>query len=149
VAVKRLVQGKGGIGVNERPSNKLDVVKCVDCHRRVTERKKEAFDEMKNRCVGCHDQSYAELLVQWKRTSEALIRKVSLKIKQVRDEIEAIERRGGHTFAYRKLLGEAEVNYDLAKKGNGVHNLEYAEELLEIANNLLDEAIATKLARKK
>jgi hypothetical protein len=148
VAVKRLVQGKGGIGAKERPSNKLDVVECMDCHRGVTAKKKETFDEIKKQCIECHDQSYGKLAVQWKKASEEFIKKVFPKINRVRNEIEAIERRGGHTFVYRKLFGEAEFNYNLVKKGNGVHNLEYTEELLEFANNRLDEAIK-QLARRK
>jgi hypothetical protein len=46
------------------------------------------------------------------------------------------------------LYGEAEFNYNLAKNGKGVHNLEYTEELLEFANRRLDEAIK-QVARRK
>jgi len=148
VAVKRLVQGKGGIGVKERPSNKLDVVECVDCHRSVAAKKKDSLDAIKKRCIECHDQSYGDMLVRWKATSEGLLKKVAPRIEKVREEIGRIELRGGHTFVYRKLFGEAEFNYNLARKGNGVHNLEYTEELLEFANNRLDEALR-QLAKKK
>jgi hypothetical protein len=141
ISVKRLIQGKGGIGMKERPSNKLDVVECIDCHRGVPAKKKEPFDAIKKRCIECHDQSYGEMAVRWKTASEGLLKKVAPKIDKVREEIGRIELRGGHTFVYRKLFGEAEFNYNLAKKGNGVHNLEYAEELLEFSNNRLDEAI--------
>ncbi len=148
IDIKRLVQGKGGIGVKERPSNKLNVVECIDCHRGISAKKKDTFDAIKKRCIECHDQSYGEMLVQWKVTSEGLLKKVSPKIDKVREEIGRLEVRGGHTFVYRKLFGEAEFNYNLAKKGNGVHNLEYTEELLELANQRLDEAIKL-LAKKK
>ncbi len=148
VSVKRLVQGKGGIGVKERPSNKLDVVECIDCHRGVAAKKRDTFDAIKKRCIECHDQSYGEMVVRWKSVSEDLLKKVAPKIDRVREEIEKIDRRRGHTFVYRKLFGEAEFNYNLAKNGKGVHNLEYIEELLEFANNRLDEAIK-QLAKKK
>jgi len=49
---------------------------------------------------------------------------------------------------YRKPFGEAELNYNLVVKGKGVHNLEFMEELLEVANHRLDEAIK-QLAKKK
>ncbi|OGP98332.1 MAG: hypothetical protein A2026_10735 [Deltaproteobacteria bacterium RBG_19FT_COMBO_46_12] len=148
VSVKRIVQGKGGIGVKERPSNKLDVVECMDCHRGVAAKKKDTFDAIKKRCIECHDQSYGEKVVRWKASSEGLLKKVSPKIDKVREEIGKIELRGGHTFVYRKLFGEAEFNFNLVKRGNGVHNLEYMEELLEFANNRLDEAIK-QLAKRK
>ena len=148
VNVKRLVQGKGGIGVKERPSSKLDVVECIDCHRGVPAKKKDTLDAMKKRCIECHDQSYGEMADRWKTTSEGLLKKVAPKIDQVGKEIGKIELRGGHTFVYRKLFGEAEFNYNLAMKGNGVHNLEYTEELLEFSNNRLDEAIKQLSQRK-
>ena len=141
VSVKRLVQGKGGMGVKERPSNKLDVVECTDCHRGVTAKTKDTFDAIKSRCIECHDQSYGERVVKWKHAMEDWLRKVTPKLDKVREEIERIDRRGGHTFVYRKLFGEAEFNYNLVQKGNGVHNPEYAEDLLEFANYRLDEAI--------
>jgi len=141
VSVKKLFQGKGGIGVKELPSNKLDAVECVDCHRGVPAKKKDSFDAIKKRCIECHDQSYGEMLVRWKTTSDGLLKKVAPKIDRVREEIERTERRGGHTFVYRKLFGEAEFNYNLAKKGDGIHNLEYTEELIEFADSRLDEAL--------
>ena len=76
-----------------------------------------------------------------KQPLKDLLKKLTPKIDKVKEEIERIDRRGGHTFVYRKLFGEAEFNYNLAKKGNGVHNLEYTEELLEFANHRLDEAL--------
>jgi hypothetical protein len=148
VDTRKLIQGRGGIGVKERPSNKLDVVECIDCHRGIPAKKKDNFDAIKKRCIECHDQSYGEMAVRWRTTSEELLKKLAPKLTQVKEEIERIDRRGGHTFVYRKLFGEAEFNYNLVKKGNGVHNLEYVEELLEFANNRLDEAVK-QLAKKK
>jgi nitrate/TMAO reductase-like tetraheme cytochrome c subunit len=148
VSVKRLIQGKGGVGVKERPSNKLDVVECIDCHRGVAAKKRDTFDAIKKRCIECHDQSYGEMVVRWKTASEDLLKKVAPKIDRLREEIEKIDRRRGHTFVFRKLFGEAEFNYSLAKNGRGAHNLEYAEELLEFANHRLDEAIK-QLGKKK
>jgi hypothetical protein len=148
ISVKKMIQGKGGIGVKERPSNKLDVVECIDCHRGVPAKKKESFDVIKKRCIECHDQSYGEMAIRWKTASEGLLKKVTPKIDKVREEIGRIELRRGHTFIYRKLFGEAEFNYHLAKKGNGVHNPEYTEDLLEFSNNRLDEAIK-QLSKKK
>jgi len=147
-SVKKLILGRGGIGIHERPSNKLDVVECTDCHRGVPAKKKDTFDTIKKRCIECHDQSYGEMATRWKTVSEGLLKKVAPKIDKVREEIGRIEFRRGHTFVYRKLFGEAEFNYNLVKKGNGIHNLDYTEELLEFANNRLDEAIKQSAKRK-
>ncbi len=139
--IQKLIQGKGGIGVQERPSSKLDVVECVDCHRSVLAKKKDSFDAIKKRCVECHDQSYGEMVIRWKATSQDLLKKVEPKMAKIKEEIDRMELSGGHTFVFRKLYGEAEFNYQLVKNGKGVHNLEYAEELLDVANRRLDEAI--------
>jgi cell division protein ZapA (FtsZ GTPase activity inhibitor) len=46
------------------------------------------------------------------------------------------------------LYGDAEFNYNIVKKGSGVHNPEYAEELLNYAAKRLDEAL-NQLAKTK
>jgi hypothetical protein len=147
--VKRVLQGKGGLGVKEKPSAKLGTVKCTECHRSVLAKKKDTFDGLKKRCIDCHDQSYGETLVKWRTTSEDLLKKVSDKMAQVQQAIDRIELRGGRTFVYRKLYGDADVNFSLAKKGNGVHNIEYVEELLDYADKRLDEALKQLAKRQK
>jgi hypothetical protein len=88
------------------------------------------------------------MAVRWKATSEDLLKKLEPKLTRVKEEIDRIDLSGGHTFVFRKLYGEAEFNYTSAKNGKGVHNLEYAEELLEVANRKLDEAMK-QIARRK
>ena len=148
VNVKRLVEGKGGLGAQEKPSVKLDKVQCLDCHPGVTARKKDAFDAIQKRCVECHDKAYSDIAAQWRTQTEGLLNQTAEKMKQVKAEIDRIELRGGHTFVYRKLYGDAEFNYNIVKKGNGIHNLEYAEELLKVANGRLDDALK-QLAKSK
>ncbi|MGZ3591092.1 MAG: hypothetical protein ACXU99_10605, partial [Thermodesulfobacteriota bacterium] len=84
---------------------------------------------------------YGEMVIRWKATSEDSLKKLEPKLKKVKEEIDRIDLSGGHTFVFRKLYGDAEFNYNLAKNGKGVHNLEYTEELLEVANRRLDDAI--------
>jgi len=142
------VEGKGGIGAQERASVKFGVVECTDCHRAVPEKKKESPENIKKRCVECHDQSYGEMLVRWKAASDDLLKKITPKIERVRQEIDRVDRLGGHTFVLRKLFGEAEVNYNLVKNGKGVHNLEYTEDLLKAADQKLDQALKSPLVKK-
>jgi hypothetical protein len=88
------------------------------------------------------------MVVRWKATSEDLLKKLEPKMAKVKEEINRIDLSRGHTFVFRKLYGEAEFNYNLAKNGKGAHNLEYTEELLEFANRRLDEAIKQVAKRK-
>ena len=78
---KSSFKGKGGIGVKERPSNKLDVVECVDCHRGVLAKKKDTFDAIKKRCIECHDQSYGEMVIRWKATRK-IVEKIGTQNRQ-------------------------------------------------------------------
>ena len=148
VSHKRMVQGKGGIGIPEKPSRHSDAVECVDCHQGVGKKKKDTLEAIKKRCIECHDQSYGETLARWKATAEESLRKLAPKLETVREGIDRVDRQGGHTFVYRKLFGEAEFNYNLAKAAKGVHNIEYSEALLNFSNRRLDEAIR-QLAQKK
>jgi nitrate/TMAO reductase-like tetraheme cytochrome c subunit len=149
IDVKRLVQGKGGFGVQEKPSIKLDKVQCLDCHPGVSARRKDSFEAIQKRCVECHDKSYGDIAAQWKSKPEQHLKQIGEKMKQVKAEIDRIELRGGHTFVYRKLYGDAEFNYNIVKKGSGVHNPEYAEELLNYAAKRLDEALKQLSKTKK
>lgn len=149
VATKRIVEGKGGLGTKEIPSPKLGTVKCTDCHHGTVAKKKDSFDTIKKRCIECHDESYGEMAIQWKATSEELLKRVSSKMDQVKGEIDRIEIMGGRSFVYRKLYGDAEFNFNLVKKGDGVHNIEYTEELLKYADTRLDEALKQLAKRKK
>ncbi len=148
-SVKRLIHGKGGIGVKETPSYKLEVVECIDCHKGVLDKKKDSLDTIKARCIECHDPTYGDRLIQWKETYGELMKKIAPKLEKVKEEIRRIEHRGGHTFVYRKPFGEAEFNYNLVKEGNGIHNLEYSTDLLEFANQRLDSAIKDIEKRRK
>jgi len=147
--VKRIVNGKGGLEGKEKPSVHAGAVECVDCHKGVLSKKKDTFETIQKSCVECHDQSHGEMALKWKKSSEELLKKVSQKMDRVKGEIERIERLGGRTFVYRKLYGDAELNYTLVKQGIGLHNLPYTEELLEIANQRLDQAIQQLAKRSK
>jgi len=59
-----------------------------------------------------------------------------------------LEKQGKHTFVFTKLFGDAEYNINLVKEGKGVHNLEYAEDLIEVAKRNLDQ-VKPMLGKKK
>ena len=148
VSVKRLFYGKTGIGVEDLPSLKVDVVECVDCHRNVAEGIEESLSSIKANCIQCHDESYGDIAERWKSTADGLIKKTEPKLKKIREEIQRLERMGKHTFVFTKSFGDAEYNFTLVKKGKGAHNVEYAEELIESVNIRLDQ-LEEKLAKEK
>jgi hypothetical protein len=148
LSVKWLFHGKGGIGVQERPSPKLGRVECMDCHRGVNEKRKERIEEINKRCLECHDQSYADRIHEWKTAIDELLKRVEPKIEKAKEGIHRVELRRGHTFIYRKPFGEAEFNYNLVKRGGGIHNIEYSKEVLKFADHRLDETLK-QLTKKR
>jgi hypothetical protein len=104
-------------------------------------KKKDSFDAIRKRCIQCHDQSYGEMVVRWKATCENMLKELDPKLTQSKEEIDRIARLGGYTFVCRKLYGEAEFNYNMAKNGKGALNLEYAEEQVEFVNCRMDQAL--------
>ena len=111
----------------------------MDCHRNVAEGIKESLNSIKAYCIQCHDESYGGIADRWKSTAELLVRKTELRLNKMRSEIQQLERMGKHTFAFTKSFGDAEYNFSLVKKGKGVHNVEYAEELIESVTMRLDQ----------
>ena len=146
LSVKRLFSGETGIGVADLPSIKLDVVECSDCHRNVAEGIEESLSSIKATCIECHDESYGAKADQWKSAALSLIEKTEPRLNKIREEIRRLERMGKHTFAYTKSFGDAEYNFNLVKRGKGVHNVEYAEELIDFVNTRLDH-LEEKLAK--
>ena len=80
-------------------------------------KRKDPFDTLQKGCIECHDENYGELAAEWKSTSDDLLKETFTKMQQVREQIQRIERNGGHTFVYRKSYGDAEFNFNLAKQG--------------------------------
>jgi formate-dependent nitrite reductase cytochrome c552 subunit len=146
--VKRLFYGKTGIGVEDLASVKADVVECVDCHRSIVEGQKESFKAIKAACIECHDESYGKMAETWKLTADELLKRIGPKLKRIKDHIRRLEKQGKHTFVFTKLFGDAEYNINLVREGKGVHNPEYAEELIEAAKRNMDQ-IEPMLGKKK
>jgi formate-dependent nitrite reductase cytochrome c552 subunit len=147
--VKRLFYGKTGVGIEDLPSIKADVVECVDCHRSIVEGQKESFKAIKATCIKCHDEeSYGKMAEDWKSTADGLLKRTSSELKRIKEHIQKLEKRGQHTFAFTKLFGDAEYNINLVREGKGVHNLEYSEELIEAAKKSLEQ-VDPMLSKKK
>jgi hypothetical protein len=146
--VKRLFFGKTGIGVEDLPSLKADVVECMDCHRNVVEGIKESLASIKANCIQCHDESYGDIAERWKSTADAFIKNIEPRLEKIRKEIQKLDRMGKHTFAFTKSFGDADYNFTLVKRGKGAHNVEYAGELMETVTMRLKELEAT-LAKER
>lgn len=133
-----LFYGKGGYGVEAKPSVHLTVMKkgCVDCHMNKVEKPGEGgvrkagghtFVSGYAVCRKCHPDAD-------KRLAEARAELERL-LKRVEMLLSSSSRKG--SIAWRR----AKFNYDLVKaeKSLGVHNFTYSKMLLEKAIELLVE----------
>ena len=111
------MEGKGGIGVKEKPSKKSGVVECIDCHKGVVSKKKDTFDTIKKRCIECHDQSYGEMAIRWKATHEELLKRLAPKLAKVKEEIEKVEKRGRPYLRLQEALWRGGVQLPVGQEG--------------------------------
>lgn len=134
-----LFYGKMAVGVDDMPSFKATIIECDDCHRGLLEGGELGFRQVKARCIECHDESYGDILSTWKKTADDLIRGLEPRLTKIETVVQDLERKGKHTFIYTVPLGEVRYNFDFLKEGGGVHNLEYAQAVAEMAHRKLDK----------
>ncbi|NIA21347.1 MAG: hypothetical protein GWP05_05125 [Anaerolineaceae bacterium] len=140
--------GRGGKGVPDMPSQMyLANVDCVACHEVPFLGGKQHLDNMTTfeataqACVECHGGAYKRMLPQWREIiTEAL---AEAKAELAKAEAAYRAQPGGHPQKAKAgaLLEVARYNCEFVEKGHGVHNLEYATELLDKASTNAREVI--------
>jgi nitrate/TMAO reductase-like tetraheme cytochrome c subunit len=138
-AQKYLYSGTGGKGVPDQPSVMfLAKVDCTACHIDLSGKGKFSpggytYKPVEAACLHCHGKEYEGILDEWKRTIDKKLRVVGNLIEETKFYVK--NRDVGEVK--RKLLEEAIYNYELVKWGKGVHNIEYADALLNKAEENL------------
>lgn len=138
-AVGNVFYGKTAVGVENSPSFKVDVTQCDDCHRGALKGLVSGFRQVSAKCIECHDKTYGETLFKWEEMADALIKDFEPRIARIKGAIRDQEKKGKHTFVFTKLFGDAEYNFNLVKMGKAEHNLEYAQDVLDVTGRMLDE----------
>lgn len=120
------------------PSPKLDLVSCLDCHN--LKSTDHSIVGLKEKCVECHDESYGQLLIAWEQQLLGKLNNLILKIEEVRLNLKLAKKRPTDDLkSAEMLLAEAEAGYNLIYRGKGVHNIEFADRIIELAANKLKE----------
>jgi hypothetical protein len=145
---KEMYMGTGGKGVHDVPSRMFSAqVTCDGCHTHpipagANEFGQESLEAERASCVACHGEGYDFMLDDWVSIVDGATRLIG-------DELEATQRAAraqGATAEVDSLLYGAIFDYDFVKDGHGVHNVEYAVNLLKRTADYLDEA-RSKLPR--
>lgn len=141
--------GVGGKGSPTIPSHMYTArVDCVACH--ITPKAEDAhrtqftgrtFEASKAACVSCHGQMYDGMLDNWKRTLETMLEELQPKLDAARKAVEEPAKDAKAQAKAKRLLADAEYNYEFVEHGKGVHNVFYAADLLQRVNGTANQVM--------
>jgi hypothetical protein len=131
-----LYAGIGGKGVPPRPSAMyLAGIHCEGCHflpRQKGASHVQSASEVS--CMACHGPRYGKMLGRGKEL-------LGVRVAQARGELELARQRLG---ADAQPLLDAQANLHLVELGQGVHNMDYALDILAANHALLNAALAVQ-----
>jgi nitrate/TMAO reductase-like tetraheme cytochrome c subunit len=141
-----LFAGKGGKEVPEYPSHMYTAgLNCQACH--VYQHPADGFKARGesliaggDSCEPCHGKGYDRLLDDWKTMAGRKLSKISTILDTARQILRENKNKKGYDAALKKLA-DADYNYKLVKYGKAVHNIIFAERLLEKSYQLAEESI--------
>src|SRR5512134_1854160 len=141
---KQLYQGIGARGVPNRPSPMFTTnVDCPACHY-VRKMNPEAagflgqtYRAGEDGCIKCHGEDFRGILDEWHKT----LSDEMAAAKPAVDRARALARAGGNPKAVQ-LARDAEYNFLFVRYGHGVHNIEYAVDVLTKAKADAEAALA-------
>ncbi len=135
-----LYGGTGGRGVPDMPSPMHRAqVDCIACHREgmalseVAAVVGQTYAAAQASCDGCHGLRYADTLDQWKETIDKHVARVERAIELARQVADEAELPAVEMLTLRRYIADSEHNLRLVKLGRGVHNINYATALLNVA----------------
>ncbi len=136
-----------GASLKGKPDAMAGSVSCTDCHD--LRNPAQTLPEIKPRCVGCHDDSYAKLLDKWYADWKNQRAKVEALIEAAKLRIEQDRRSGKDVTAADKALAQAQADFQITDAGHGVHNIVYTLALLKAAEDRLNRIVERSPATGK
>jgi hypothetical protein len=143
---KQLYQGIGARGVPNRPSPMFTTnVDCPACHY-VRKMGPEAavflgqtYRAGEDGCIKCHGEDFRGILDEWHKTLKDAMAEARPSVEKAR----ALARGAGKGNATAvRLAKDAEYNFLFVQYGHGVHNVEYAVDVLSKAKADAEAALA-------
>jgi len=142
-----LLMGTGGKGAPRGAANPMfgSRTNCYGCHidQDLTADKGQVAKASQRTCVACHGERYGAMFEKWKTGVETTLEDAQ---KTFADAKKLLEENTDASPASRQkaasLLELADADLRLVKRGNGVHNVTYAIELLDSVTAHCQEATA-------
>lgn len=142
-----LYRGQGGAGVKGIPNPMFEVrVPCEGCHLIHQEVEGRGISRRAGAagCMNCHGEIYGKTLAEWQMKSaawkpwmETVLAQAGAALQEKGPGSLPGERSGPAWELYR----QAEEHINLVQSGHAVHNVDYAEKLLQAAARALNRAL--------
>jgi nitrate/TMAO reductase-like tetraheme cytochrome c subunit len=150
--VLKLLVGRGGETVPKSDPNMMFGARtnCYGCHNeRDKAEGKDVLVATQRACVTCHGEQYLQTFEQWKQSMEISLKDAQEAFKKAHDALakataaapEARSRAEG-------LLAAAQADLRLIQRGNGVHNITYALQLLDGVSDRCGQAVSALAVKK-
>jgi hypothetical protein len=144
---KQLYMGIGARGVPNRPSVMFVTnVDCVGCHlvpkmsAATSPFLGQTFKASEAACIGCHGDDFRGILGEWEKT----VNRALAEARPAVEKAKAAAARGGKEGRKAiQLAKDAEYNYHFVLYGKGVHNPEYAVDVLRKVKADSEAAVAS------
>jgi hypothetical protein len=147
----QLYRGTGARGVKDKPSSMWATkVHCIGCHQILGGIPGHAphatYEAGEKSCIECHGDDAKGMLADWKADMDEALKEATANLAKAGAAAKALGGAEGNGQA-AKLLDDARHNLKLVRYGRGVHNMEYAQEVLEAVS--ANAARVLKLAEAK
>lgn len=141
-----LLKGTGGRGVDTPMPNAMfgSRINCEGCHTKSGSDFKgdPLVEATESVCVKCHSADYRDLFHQWLDEIKTYTDETEESLGRVEQRMAALTE-AGQTLprSIYDAVADAKFNLHLVKTGNGVHNKQYAMQLLDLSLRHLDQAM--------
>ncbi len=141
-----LLMGRGGAGVAEGEPNLMFGARtnCTGCHVELSNgtHGNLVFKATADSCIACHGDRHKNTFEKWRMGLEVVMEDADKAYQEARQLLD--EKKDISSDARRQateLINAAEADLQMVKRGNGLHNITYAIELLDSVTSRSQKAI--------
>lgn len=147
---KKMYMGVSGKGVSDTPSRMFAAqVSCDGCHTHIIPNGElgaisigeKSLEAERGACVVCHGEGYDSMLDEWVETIHKAVEELEPKLVNADEMLKRHKGEGGKLGEAETLIADARYNFEMVNSGKGVHNVEYAVNLLKAAADQIDVAM--------
>ena len=141
-----LLLGHGGLGVPQSTPNLMFGARtnCTGCHVELTDgvHGGGVIQATEDSCIACHGDQHKNTFEKWKLGLEMVKEDAEQAYQQAREMLDKQQDAPEDTRRQAaKLINASEADLKMVQRGNGLHNVTYAMELLDSVTSRCQEAI--------